>query len=319
MSALLLAVMWTAGTWPAFSQTSPIYVWTNFVGQPGASGTNYGTGSGARFDGPYGVTVDSADNVFVADEHNHTIRKVTSTGVVTTLAGSAGASGTNDGTGSAARFYYPFGVAVDKASNVFVADWGNNTIRKVTSSGVVTTIAGSAGTSGTNDGTGSGARFDGPYGVTVDSADNLFVADEHNHTIRKVTSMGVVTTVAGSAGTSGTNDGTGSAARFDGPYGVTVDSAGNVFAADWGNNRVSKGTPIYPWLTVGFDGMNVQLSWPANCLGWELQAQTNLPGAGLGTNWFPLAGSTTNTQTSIPIDPASPGMFYRLHHQLMED
>jgi NHL repeat len=123
------------------------------------------------------------------------------------------------------------------------------------------------------------------------------------------------TNFVGQPGASGTNDGTGSAARFYYPFGVAVDSADNVFVADWGNNRVSTGTPIYPWITLEFDGTHVQLSWPAAYLSWELEGDTNLSGVGLSTNWFPLPGSTTNTQMSIPIDPASPSMFYRLHQQ----
>ena len=133
---------------------------------------------------------------------------------ITTLAGRAGSAGSADGTGSAARFYYPRGVAVDSAGNVYVADTGNHTIRKVTPAGVVTTLAGLAGSSGSADGTGSAARFNYPPGVAVDSAGNVYVADTGNHTIRKVTPAGVVTTLAGLAGSSGSADGTGSAARF---------------------------------------------------------------------------------------------------------
>jgi sugar lactone lactonase YvrE len=135
MSALLLAVLWAAGAWPAFSQTSPIYAWTTFAGQMGGIGNTDGTGSAARFHWPNGVAVDSAGTVFVADGPNDTIRKVTPAGVVTTLAGLAGTHGSADGTGSAARFNGPGGVAVDSAGNVFVADTENNTIRKVTPAG----------------------------------------------------------------------------------------------------------------------------------------------------------------------------------------
>src|SRR5207253_1773206 len=156
-----------------------------------------------------------------------TIRQVTPAGVATTLAGSPGKSGSADGTGSAARFYGPFGVAVDSAGNVYVADKYNDTIRQVTPGGVVTTLAGLAGNDGSADGTGSAARFYCPVGVAVDSAGNVYVAAYHNDTIRQVTSAGVVTTLAGSAGKGGSADGTGSAARFYNPSGVAVDT-GNV-------------------------------------------------------------------------------------------
>ena len=140
--------------------------------------------------------MDSAGNVYVADADNDTIRKVTPVGtnwVVTTLAGLAGNAGSADGTNSAARFYYPYGVAVDSAGNVYVADTDNDTIRKVTPVGtnwVVTTLAGLAGNAGSADGTGSAARFYCPGGVAVDSAGNVYVADTHNDTIRKVTPVG---------------------------------------------------------------------------------------------------------------------------------
>src|SRR5213593_3736548 len=143
----------------------------------------------------------------------------------TNLAGLPGGLGSVDGTAGAARFNYPSGVAVDSAGNVYVADSGNSTIRKITPDGTVTTLAGSAGQSGSADGTGSAARFNNPRGVAVDSVGNVYVADTSNATIRKVTPAGAVTTLAGLAGSGGSADGTGSAARFLDPSGVAVDSA----------------------------------------------------------------------------------------------
>jgi hypothetical protein len=205
-------------------------------------GSTNGTGSGARFDFPDGVAADGAGNVYVADSGNDTIRKITPAGVVSTLAGLAGSSGSADGTGSAARFSLPTGVAVDNAGNVYVADDGNNTIRKITPCGVVSTLAGLAGSSGSANGTGSAARFSQPFGLTVDSAGNVYVADRDNHLIRKVTPAGVVTTLAGLAGSSGSTDGTGSAARFNFPLGVAVDNAGNVYVADTNSSTIRKVT-----------------------------------------------------------------------------
>ena len=212
------------------------------AGSAGSRGSTDATGSAASFNYPYGVAVDTAGNVFVADYSNHTIRKVTSAGVVTTLAGAAEYTGSTDATGSAARFYRPSSVSVDTAGNVFVADYNNHTIRKVTSAGVVTTLAGAAGSSGNTNATGSAARFNFPYGVSVDTAGNVYVGDYGNHTIRKVTSSGVVTTLAGTAGSFGSTDATGSAARFRNPAGVSVDSAGNVFVADTYNHTIRKVT-----------------------------------------------------------------------------
>src|SRR5437899_3036083 len=190
------------------------YAFTNLAGVPGGPGSVDGTAGAARFNYPSGLAVDSAGNVYVADTLNHTIRKITPAGAVTTLAGSAGQSGSADGTGSAARFDYPEGAAVDGAGNVYVADWGNYTIRKITLAGAVTTLAGSAGQSGSADGTGSEARFDYPTGVAVDSAGSVYVADWWNSTIRKITLAGAVTTLAGSAGFFGSADGIGTAAEF---------------------------------------------------------------------------------------------------------
>ena len=223
---------------------------TTLAGLAGSSGTNDGTGSDARFYEPGGVAVDTNGNVYVADTVNNAIRKVTAAGVVTTLAGFAGSSGTNNGTVSDARFYHPYGVAVDTNGNVYVADTGNNTIRMVTAAGVVTTLAGLAGSSGGANGTGSAARFYNPNGVAVDADGNVYVADTYNDTIRKVTEAGVVTTLAGLALNSGTNNGTGSAARFYYPSGVAVDSAGNVYVADSNNQTIRKGNVLKTALTV---------------------------------------------------------------------
>ena len=231
------------------------YAWVNFVGQLGGPGNADGTNSTARFNSPSGVAVDSVGNVYVADGGNSTIRKVTPAGVVTTLAGSAGNSGSIDGTNSTARFYNPSGVAVDSAGNVYVADSYNHTIRKVTSAGVVTTLAGSAGNAGSTDGTNSTARFNYPYGVTVDAAGNVYVADYGNHTIRKVTPTGVVTTLAGSAGNHGSADGTNSTARFYYPTDVAVDAAGSVFVGDDGNFTIRKVTPAGVVTTLAGSGI----------------------------------------------------------------
>ena len=136
------------------------------------------------------------------DTANSTIREVTPSGAVTTLAGLAQASGHNDGTGSAARFNDPHGLTLDSVGNVYVADTGNSTIRQITPAGVVTTLAGLAGNYGTADGTGTYAQFWGPFSVAVDSADNVYVADTGASTIRKINSVGVVSTIAGYTGSS---------------------------------------------------------------------------------------------------------------------
>jgi hypothetical protein len=198
------------------------------------------------------VEVDSAGNLYVADTDNHTIRKITPVGtnwVVTTLAGLAGNHGSADGTNTAARLYYPEGVAVDSAGNIYVADQLNCTIREITPVGtnwVVTTLAGLPGSLGSADGTNSAARFAYPSGVAVDSAGNLYVADNDNFTVRKMTPVGtnwVVTTLAGQVGCYGEMDGTGSAARFGNLNILRLDSAGNVYLVDSYNNTIRKGFP----------------------------------------------------------------------------
>ncbi len=213
---------------------------STLAGAVGQFGSVDGTGMAARFTSPYGVATDSVGNVLVVDYGNHTIRTISPTGVVSTLAGAAGDSGSADSAGSVARFYFPRGVATDSGGNVYVADTGNQTIRKITSAGVVSTLAGAPGQQGNTDSTGTAARFSNPVGVATDSAGNVYVGDASNHTIRKITSAGMVSTLAGAAGQFGSVDGTGMAARFASPYGVATDSVGNVFVADFGNYTIRK-------------------------------------------------------------------------------
>jgi sugar lactone lactonase YvrE len=200
------------------------------------SGSANGTGSAASFNFPQGIAVDSSGTVYVSDTNNHLIRKITSSGAVTTLAGS-GTSGSANGTGSNASFYYPAGVDVDSSGTVYVADEYNHLIRKITSSGAVTTLAG--GTQGSANGTGSAAQFNYPQDVAVDSSGTVYVADTYNQRIRKITSSGAVTTLAGSS-TSGSANGTGSAAQFNYPQGIAVDSSGTVYVADTNNHLIRK-------------------------------------------------------------------------------
>ena len=161
------------------------------AGALGGAGNIDGIGSAARFVAPDGVAIDGAGNFFVPDRGNNTIRKVViSTGAVTTLAGTAGMPGSADGTGAAARFNDPYGVAVDGAGNLFVADWGNSTIRKVvTSTGVVTTIVGVAGQQGVKLGMLPGG-LNRPWGVAVSPAGAFFIADAEENVILSASNLG---------------------------------------------------------------------------------------------------------------------------------
>jgi sugar lactone lactonase YvrE len=221
-------------------QSGSVGTTSTLAGLAPATGSTDGTGSAARFNGPFGVAVDSAGNTYVADKNNHTIRKITSAGVVSTLAGSAGIPGAVDGPGSAARFRSPGGVAVDGSGNVYVADTGNHTIRKITPAGVVGPLAGMVGVQGQTDGTGSAARFNSPQGVAVDGSGNVYVADSSNCTIRKITSTGVVSTPAGTALSCTFADGTGGVARFSLPQSIASDASGNLYVADTLNQTIRK-------------------------------------------------------------------------------
>lgn len=201
----------------------------------GVPGYQDGPASSAQFFEPWGLAIDAFDNIYVGDAKNNRIRKITPSGMVSTLAGS-GTPDFADGTGTMASFNYPSAVGVDAAGNVYVGDGNNHRIRKITPSGVVTTVAGS-GVMGMADGPASSARFNVPNCMVVTASGDIYVTDVWNHAIRKV-SGGVVSTFAG--GTMGSVDGKGTAARFNNPHGILLDSDGSLFVSDTENNRVRK-------------------------------------------------------------------------------
>ncbi|HVU22580.1 MAG TPA: hypothetical protein VHE13_00540 [Opitutus sp.] len=251
---------------------------TTVAGAPGQydTGSADGVGELAQFHYPQDVAVDRAGNLYVADTYNCTIRRITPDGVVTTFAGSATSGGTADGVGADARFYGPGGVAVDASGVIYVADTGNNAIRRITASGIVTTLAGTPGeyNRGSDDGTGPAAQFRNPSGIAVDRDGNLIVADTGNSMIRKVTVSGVVTTIAGAPGFLGLGsaDGAGADARFYFPSALCVGPDGSIFVADTGNDTIRKITPEGLVSTVGGSarqqgdvdgpGATALFSWP---------------------------------------------------------
>jgi len=213
------------------------------VGANGVAGSSDGIGNEARFSSPSALAVDAAGYIYVADMGNNTIRKVSPFGDVSTLAGLAGQSGQIDGEGAQARFIAPSGIAVDSAGNVYVAEFANGTIRKISPEGTVSLLAGSPGNPGWTDAKGDNAHFRNPWSVAVDKSGNVYVADKDNFVIRQITPDGRVSTIAGRAGLPGFADGKRDAARFRDPHGIAVDYFGNVYVADTANQAVRKISP----------------------------------------------------------------------------
>ncbi len=218
-------------------KTTPAGTTTTLAGASRSYGAQDGVGSAARFSWTLSPATDLVGNVFVADTEAGTIRQITPSGEVTTLAGTSqlyqdGANSVRDGHKAEARFGAPCALAVSATGNILVAD--DSTVRLVTSAGAVSTLAGLHPdiACGTTDGTGSTARFGRSISIALARDGNLYAADTANHTIRRITPAGVVTTLAGSPGAKGTADGTGSAARFASPGGIASDTAGNLYVYD---------------------------------------------------------------------------------------
>ncbi len=272
-------------------KTGPVV--TTFAGS-GVMGTANGQGKAASFSNMMGLAVDSLGNVYVADSHNNLVRKISPDGLVTTVAGS-GLVGSADGRVDTASFFNPAGIAVDKRGNLYIADTHNSLIRKITPTGLVSTLAGRVlplaktvrdtqlrldnpvgiavdsngtvyvadcgkdlirkidssgkvttlagdGTPGASDGQGTYASFYLPGGIAVDPSGNLYVSDTYNNMIRKISPTGLVTTLAGKK-TKGSANGRGREASFWRPAGIAVDHEGNLLVADVGNNKIRKVTP----------------------------------------------------------------------------
>jgi sugar lactone lactonase YvrE len=207
------------------------YTWTKLAG--GSEGSKDGMGSDAQFRWPNGVAVDRAGNIFVGDRGNHVIRKVQPDGAVTTFAGSAGAYGKENGDAATARFWYPMGLAVDGADNVYVADSSSQTVRKVTPSGDVTIVAGSTDMNPETRGFGTAEHLNNPRGVAVDASGVVYVADTNNHVIRRIAPGEPMTTLAGVVGSEGPAvDGDSKTSRLRAPFGIDIDARGTLFITE---------------------------------------------------------------------------------------
>jgi len=286
-----------------------------------------GTNTDARFYLPSGLAMDSSNHLYVADAANFTIRQIVQSGtnwVVSTIAGSVTNFGFADGNNLDALFNYPIAVAADSAGTLYVADWGNDAIRELSRSGndwAVDTIAGFSGAFGTNDGPGSVASFYSPAGIAVDHSGNIYVADQYNNTIRKLTAGPTdwtVTTLAGQALKAGSTDGVGANALFSRPWGIAVDSADNVFVADYGNSTIRAGTALVleaPVLQILRSADMVVLSWPVWASNYVLEATSSLePSAA----WVVLTNSVLMPDNKLGLTNTlnSPMLFYRLRQPL---
>jgi streptogramin lyase len=309
----------------AIRKVSPVgtnWVVTTIAGVAGIAyaGSSDGTNTTARFDHPYGIASDSSGNLYVADSYNCTLRKLAPSGtnwIVTTIAGSAGASGSADGTNSMARFNGPASLVIDPANNIYITDFNNHTIRKAVFIGtncVVSTIAGFAGAYDSRDDTNSSARFYLPQGICRDPAGNLYVTQAGDEIIRKLkpaVTNWVVLTVAGTPGMTGSADGTGSSALFANPSGIGMDAFGRLFIADQANNTVRMGR-VAIILDVALSAGQLRLMWPMGATNCNLEINTNLYGGG---TWGTLTSGIAAWTDSyvLTTNTSNPREFFRLH------
>lgn len=244
---------------------TPAGVVTTLAGS-GTPGSANGTGAAASFNYPHGICIDAAGDLYVSENIGNRIRKVTQAGVVTTLAGS-GAAGATDATGTAASFQSPTGVCADAAGNIYVSDYGNQKIRKVTPAGVVTTFAGT-GSTGSVNATGTAASFNGPYAICIDAAGDLYVSDRSNYKIRKITPAAVVSTFSGS-GMAGVAFGPAASASFNNLFGVCAHTSGDVYVvSETSIRKISPAGAVSSFVGGGgygaqdFTGSNASFSQP---------------------------------------------------------
>jgi M6 family metalloprotease-like protein len=221
-------------------KVSPTGLVSTLAGLAGVAGTADGVGEEARFDMPIGITVDSAGVLYVVDQYDSTVRRITPDGAVTTVQPVSAEAANTTETATSPGLNHPSGIAVDCYGNLYIADTGNNTIRRMAPDGSLSTLAGANGAPGSADGPGPAARFNGPFGIAVDLDGDVYVADQGNSTIRKITADGIVTTIAGIAGDPGSTNGVGAAAQLSFPAGLAVDDFGNVYVADRNNSTIRK-------------------------------------------------------------------------------
>jgi sugar lactone lactonase YvrE len=244
---------------------------STFVGN-GTGGFVNGTGTGAQLYTPLGMAADAAGNLYVADQFNHVIRKITPAGVVTTFCGN-GTNGHVDGAATVAQFSSPNAIAVDKSGNVYVTDQGSNLIIKITPDGTATTLAGIGASGYVNSSSPLKAAFNNMQGIAVDAAGNVFVADAGNNRIREVNTKGSVTTLAGS-GYITQVDSTSTYASFNHPCGLAFNSKGLLYVADNYNHAIRTVTTDGTVKTV--IGNNIQTGLIGNPIAITFDASDNL-------------------------------------------
>jgi len=297
------------------------WIVTTLAGNPRLQGTNNGLGTAAKFSQIHGLAVDGAGNVFASDLGNLTVREITPGGLVSTFVGTPGQGGGTDGTGTSARLAGPIGIAVNPTGGFVLAD--GFSVRTISAGGQVTTIAGCPSGGCTNaigsaDGPGLSARFGFPSGVAVDATGNIYVADYGNDTIRRLTGSGLnwtMTTLGGVPGQGSYADGTGSAARLNGPQGIAVDGAGKLYIGDSTADNIVRASAAVLFgasggsLTISNGAFQMNLSGPQSG-SIVIESSTNL------LSWTPVQTNLLTNGISSVVVPvtADPGRYFRARY-----